>query len=242
MVEFALIFTLLIMFTAGLLMVGRVFYVSTQVAAAARYGARWGAVIGGNCTNNYVANPSTENDWCSQYNTQGGASAGTNFWCQPGNLPLQGGSCDSKGVLSTTPSCPTSWWPSGSINNRPGCCPPNSTETSSPSPYYQVSQYSGTNATTIVGAVANWFDTNSTSYGFIRTGRLLPIDLSKVKVCIQLGYDSSVSKWATYPGDTVSVFVYYPVDQVVPLSVVGWAVNNKHLVTDLESSSQFVIE
>ena len=81
-VEMAIVLSVLLMLTAGLVDFGRAFFQNNALAAAARYGARWGSVMGGTCLSFYQ---SSTNDWCNQLN-----NTTTSFWSQPGNVPLQG--------------------------------------------------------------------------------------------------------------------------------------------------------
>lgn len=83
-VEFAIIGIALFVITVGLADVGRGFFAYNGVAAAARYGARWGSVVGGTCALDYAQSKS---DFCNGFSTlqrPGG------FWAQPGTVPLQG--------------------------------------------------------------------------------------------------------------------------------------------------------
>jgi hypothetical protein len=82
-VEFALIGLILLMLTVGLVDVGRAFYQYNAVSVAARYGARWGSVVGGTCSGQFRGGSSS--DWCNQLNT-----GTTDFWNTPGNKPRQG--------------------------------------------------------------------------------------------------------------------------------------------------------
>src|SRR5579859_1533384 len=132
-VEFGIIGIALLMLTAGLVDVGRAFYQYNAVSAAARYGARWGSVVGGTCTGLRGASTS---DWCNQYGT--GNAGG--FWSTAGNYPLQGNSdCPQTIIKSQLPPY-------------------------SKTPYYQVSNYTQNTSTTIVGAVAQRFDTDSANH------------------------------------------------------------------------------
>jgi hypothetical protein len=115
-------------------------------------------------------------------------NASGGFWAQPGNVPLQSGGT----------SCPTHY---------------DSTFTG----YYTVGDYLQTTATSIVGAIAQHFDTTPTSAGVIK-GALMPgLDLSHLKVCLQLTWNSSTSSWSAQPGDKVAVYVYYPFFPMTPL-------------------------
>ena len=190
--EFALVATALLMMTTGLVDMGRGFYQYNNLSAAARYGARWGSVMGGTCALPYARSTS---DWCDQL----GNSAG-GFWSQLGNKPIQG--------LSV--ACPS--------------------YSATPSDYYTVSGYTGNSATTIVGAIANKFDSSSSSSNFI-TGAVTPgLDLSQLRVCIQLDITST----APQTGDAVKVYAYYPFHGVSAL-LFGGTIN-------LNASSQYQVE
>lgn len=204
-VEFAIICSVLFMLTVGLLGVGQAFFQYNAVSAAARYGARWGAVVGGTCEGVGGAG----SDWCTQL----GQQSTQGFWAQPGNAPLQ--------AVGTS-------------------CPGDDKSTASPSPYYTVSAYTGGTATTIVGAIAQRFDSGATSSNFISGGLTPGFDLSKLKVCIQLPSltestgGRSQTIWNPMPGSMVQVFVYYR------FSPAGTLLTNATL--PLFASSRYVIE
>ncbi|MGH2447602.1 MAG: TadE/TadG family type IV pilus assembly protein [Chloroflexota bacterium] len=82
-VEFALIALVLFMVSLGIVIVGQAFYQYNAVSAAARFGARWGAVVGGNCSS--PLGTASTSDFCTQL-----GSNVTWFWTQQGNIPLQG--------------------------------------------------------------------------------------------------------------------------------------------------------
>lgn len=92
-VEFALIGTVFLMLTVGLLDVGRAFYSYVQLSSAARMAARWGSVQGGLCGDSQYSTESTA-DWCNKL----GSDTTTAFWMQDGNTPKQG-----------TSSCPATY-------------------------------------------------------------------------------------------------------------------------------------
>ena len=105
------------------------------------------------------------------------------FWAQPGNVPIQG-----PGV-----SCPS--------------------YASTPADYYSVGSYLGANGTTIAGAVAQHFDSSSSSKGFLN-GSIAPgFNLAKLKVCIALSSTNSTP----LQGDWVTVSVYYPFQPALQL-------------------------
>lgn len=84
MIEFAIIATVLMAMTAGLIGAALAFYQYNAVSELARYGARWGSVIGGTCAIPSAQGGSTS-DFCDQL-----GNVSTGFWAQPGNQPLQG--------------------------------------------------------------------------------------------------------------------------------------------------------
>jgi hypothetical protein len=81
-VEVALILAVFLLLTAGLIDAGRTIFLYNELSAISRYGARWGAVVGGTCALPYA---SSSSDWCDQI---GGQTS--NFWAQDGNKPIQG--------------------------------------------------------------------------------------------------------------------------------------------------------
>lgn len=180
-VEFALIAIAFMMLTVGLVDAGQAFYQYNGVASAARFAARWASVEGGTC-GLVNSQVTSENDWCNQF---GGTTS--KFWSQNGNIPLQSGGTN----------CPTDITSgfSGYYSDS------NSTSTQ------KVSTYAGT--PTVIGAVLQHLDTNSS--GTLNKGGLIPdFSTTKLKVCIQLTWDSSTSTWSAKPGDVVNVYVYYP--------------------------------
>jgi hypothetical protein len=128
------------------------------------------------------------------------------FWSQPGNAPLQ-----AAGV-----ACPTDY-----VSSFTG--------------YYTASNYQSSSATTIVGAIAQHFDSSEGSTGFVR-GNLMPgLVMSDLKICIQSTWDSTRGWWSTQPGDKVVVWVYYPFH---PVTMILTAVHQINLV----SSSEYRID
>jgi hypothetical protein len=213
LIEFAIIAIVLLMFSAGLLDVGRGFYQYNAVASAARYGARYAGIVGGTCSDTY--RQPTGNDWCNQGNIASppGPPAGCAtpptgapaFWTSNGSSP-----CQAIGV-----SCP-------------------STLDTSFSGYYTASNFVGSLYPSIVGMVVTRFDTNSGSSNVIGAAITPGFDLSKMKVCIQLSLDPETGQWSYKPGAKVTVFVYYPFSAVGPLF--GNAKFN------LVASSQYTVE
>jgi hypothetical protein len=114
--------------------------------------------------------------------------ASQGFWTQPGNIPLQ----------AANVNCPTTY-------------------DKSFTGYYTASDYRATSATTIVGAIAQHFDTSEASTGFVRGSFVPGLTVSNLKVCIQLTWDSTRSVWSTQAGDKVAIWVYYPFQPVTAL-------------------------
>jgi hypothetical protein len=101
--------------------------------------------------------------------------------------------------------------------------------------YYTASNYLSTSATSIVGAIAQHFDTSEASTGFVHGNLLSGLVLSDLKVCIQLTWDSSRGAWSTQPGDKVDIFVYYPFHPVLTLLTLLRQIN-------LTASSEYRID
>jgi Flp pilus assembly protein TadG len=193
-VEFGIIATVLFVFTLGLLDVGRAFYQYNVVVSAAQYGARFGAVEGGTCSD--VLKPPTAGDWCNR-----GTLAG---------MPLPA-------ACSTPPSgAPTFWASNGNAPCQPlGTSCPN--DLTSFSGYYTVADFKSSSSPSIVGMVAQRFDTTNGSTSVVAGGATPGFDLSQMKVCIQLSIDPYTGQWSYKPGAKVTVFVYYPFSAVGPL-------------------------
>jgi hypothetical protein len=191
-VEVALILTIVLMLTLGLVDIGRAFYAYNAVSMASRDASRWASVVGGTCSGPFRGG--SISDWCNQF-----SQTSSDFWNAAGNKPLQGGPGSA---------CP--WDASGKC-----ACPTTIlTPAPSPTPYYTVSNYASSTSTTIVGAIAQKFDTNATQSNWV-AGALTPgFELSKMYVCIQLppeAYANSVNGSVTVgPGYVVAVYVYYP--------------------------------
>src|SRR5579875_2376703 len=82
-IEFGLIAIIMFMLSVGLVDVGRGFFAYNALASGARFGARWGSVMGGTCALPYAVSSSA--DFC------GSSGAGpTRFWSTAGNTPIQG--------------------------------------------------------------------------------------------------------------------------------------------------------
>jgi Flp pilus assembly protein TadG len=182
-IEFGIVLSMLLILTGGLADVGLAFFRYNAVATAARYGARWGSVVGGTCNDRGAQSSSA--DFCVQL---GADAAGTNFWTETGNVPLQ--------------------------SNHAAC--PSDINSTFDGFYTDINSYATSpNATTIVGAVAQRIDTDTS--GTVFRGNLAPgFDLSQVRVCIQLPFNSD-GTWRHNTGDRVTVFVYYPFHAATPL-------------------------
>ena len=186
MVEFAFVFTALLLLTGGLADGGRAFYQYNAVSAAARYAARWASVQGGTCEGS--PSPSGQSDWCNQFSSTGT----TDFWSQMGNVPLQGANSSCPSDIS---SGFTSYY----------------SDTNS-SAARRVTPYLGT--PTVVGSILQRLDTSSSSNNVVK-GLVTPgIDSSKLMVCIQTTGDTSINNASGTSsgtaGSRVAVFVYYP--------------------------------
>jgi TadE-like protein len=92
LVEFGIIISVLFILTIGLVDAGRAFVTYNEVGAAARYGARWGSVVGGTCALKEEGSPTS--DWCNQMGNGTG-----NFWAEAGNKPA--------GSMTAGQSCPS---------------------------------------------------------------------------------------------------------------------------------------
>lgn len=218
MVEFGIIGVALMMLSVGLIDVGRGFLAYNSVSVAARYAARWGSVVGGTCS----AGGGSGNDWCNQI---GASVSGTcysgqtiyDFWNTPGNCPLQGNNACPDTIISGP-------FPNAQYNH--------------PNPYYTVSPtYNTSTSTTIVGAVAQKFDTTSSSNNIIVGGVAPGFDLSKLEVCIQFpseAYSSASMSARMGGGYIVTVYVYYPFQPVSGLF--------GNVTLNLVSSSQYQVE
>lgn len=169
MIEMAITLLIFLMVTAGLIDVGRSIASYNELSAIARYGARWGSVVGGTCQG-FSKLGNSSNDWCNLLAT--GVPGG--FWTQLGNKPLQGA-----GV-----ACPT--------------------YSTTPADWYTVNTYVTAKDTTVLGALAQHFDTSSQTPNTV-VGAFAPgLDYSKLRVCVALSRGSPPE-----PGDTVTVDVDY---------------------------------
>ncbi|MGI8825161.1 MAG: TadE/TadG family type IV pilus assembly protein [Chloroflexota bacterium] len=137
----------------------------------------------------------------SDFCNQLGGQSGTVFWSQQGNVPIQGAGTD----------CPT--------------------YSTTPGDYYAVGTYASSSSSTVVGAIAHRFDSDSGSSSVITGSRAPGFDWSQLKACVALlGSGSNPPK----PGDTVKVALYYPFKAVGPLLPGG--------TLPLTASSQFPVE
>lgn len=211
LVEMALLILPILLLTAGLIDVGRAFYQYNAISGAARNAARWGAVVGANCaTNDAVFSATSTTDWCHQM----GANTTQLFWAQAGNAPLQG----------ANNSCQTSLPDSSQL---PAGTSSTSGDTSSTGGFYNVAQYApptASSSTTVVGTVAQHFDTNANS-SVVNVGAFIPgVNLSNMWACVELVRGNSPpppTNVNTFhylmAGDRVRVFVYYRFSAVTPL-------------------------
>lgn len=189
MVEFAIIFFVFMMLTTGLVDVGRAFYQYNALSSAARFGARWAAVVGGTCD----LQGANSTDWCNQ---QGKATGG--FWTQSGNVPLQGANAPCPSYSAN----PAAYYSAADPDN-------DADNDYSASGDTDGGDGSG-NSTTIVGTVDQHFDTSSTSSNFI-VGAIGGFDLTNLKVCIQTTAPPAVAPNVPVPspGDYVRVVLHY---------------------------------
>lgn len=211
MVEMALLIFPILLLTAGLVDVGRAFYQYNAIAGAARNAARWGAVVGFQCaTNPAITGSASTTDWCHQM----GADTGDLFWQQSGNIPLQGvsNSCQT--------SLPSSSQLAAGTSSTSG-------DTSSTGGFYNVASFAPPNATTsttIVGTVAQHFDTSTSSSG-LNLGAFIPgVDLRNMWACIELVRGQGAPSAAgtnvfrfVAAGDHIRVYIYYRFSAVTPL-------------------------
>lgn len=189
LIEFAIVFFVLMMLTTGLVDVGRAFYQYNALSSAARFGARWAAVVGGVCD----LQGSNVNDWCTQ---QGKATGG--FWTQAGNVPIQGNNV----ACPSYSADPTAYYSASDPDND------------ADNDYSAAGDTDGNdgaiNSTTIVGTVDEHFDTSNTSSNFV-VGAIGGFDLSMLKVCIQTTAAPAVAPNVPTPGrgDYVRVVLHY---------------------------------
>jgi Flp pilus assembly protein TadG len=193
-VETALILSVLMLLTGGLIDVGRAFYAYNTVSNAARFGARFGTVVGGSC----MLENAGGNDFCDQLNSANPAN--WYFWGETGNVPLQ---------------------TDGNGNNWNVFC---DTYANAPSHYYTASSYKTSKATTIVGAVVQRFDTTNSAASTILGDATPGFDLSRLHVCIDGSANTANTPAATSPtvfgpqaGDWVGVTVTYQFKPAGPL-------------------------
>ena len=130
-----------------------------------------------------------------------GTKSGSNFWAQTGTVPLQG-----NGV-----KCPAYTDPTG------------------PASYYTVGSFVNSSATSIVGAIAQHFDSSDSSTSFVH-GITAGLTLSQLRVCSQTTNTAADQS----PGDYVGVTIYYHFSPINGLVARGGF--------DMVSSSQYVVE
>lgn len=100
----------------------------------------------------------------------------TGFWAQLGNKPIQGYGSE----------CPS--------------------YSATPADWYTASSYDTSSTSTIVGAVAQKFDTDSSHTNLFKALFAPGVDLSALKVCLETTNTTVVPS----PGDSITVNVYYP--------------------------------
>jgi TadE-like protein len=213
----------LLLLSAGLFDVSRMFYQYNAVSAAARYGARWASVVGGTCSTQTATQYNGSGnlaDWCNQQNNanQTAGSVSGDFWSLNGNRPLQ--------------SAPTQC-PSGIDNSFTG--------------YYHVSDYQGINDTSVIGAIAHRFDTTGSSPSSEIGGVSPGFDMSQMLACIQPSAVCSTTaqgactsyNWEFGPGTILKVYVYYPFKPVTPLV---HDMQNGNFSVTLVAASQSIVE
>jgi hypothetical protein len=143
-----------------------------------------------------------------------GANTAQLFWAQAGNVPLQGANASCQSALPSA-----SQLPAGTSST--------SGDTSSTGGFYNVAQYApptSSTSTTVVGTVAQHFDTNTSSSGF-GLGSFIPgVNLNNMWACVELvrGKNpppptSASSFHYLMAGDRVRVYVYYRFSAVTPL-------------------------
>lgn len=186
-VEFAIIAMVLIMATAGLLDVGRMFFQYNALAAAARYGARWGGVVGSTCSPSTHSGAGTgTNDWCTQL-----GQTTTAFWSQSGNRPVWG---------DQTTTCPSDLSGTNATNSYVASSYTGSTSTTIVGAIVQKFDSSNTSTNFITG---------STTPGLDPSKLKVCIQLSPD------AWRGGI--WNPLSGDIVTVYLYYPFNPVSTL-------------------------
>lgn len=205
LIEMAFVLTALILCTSGLIDVGRAFYQYNALSNAARFGARWASVVGGNCNTPGAPNVSTS-DWCNEFASGSPAHSTTAFWNISGNHPRQ----------TDGSECPSHY------------------DSSNASYWYTPSSPTATNST-VVGAVMQHLDSNSTTSNFAK-GLVMPGFIrSKVHVCIYLPSTDYVNGiWSPVAGDTVAVYLSYDFQPAGPLF--------GSVTLPLVASSRYIVE
>jgi TadE-like protein len=185
-IEFGIMGVAFLMLTVGLVDAGVAFFQYNELSALAGYGSRWGSVVGGTCA---LPEAVSSSDWCNRF----GAASGANpFWTKETSPP--------------TPPAPNGNTP---IQGYGVSCPPYSQQPANvaPTDYYTMQSYVGT--PTIVGAIAQKYDSNSSSANFVKGETTVGMDRSKVFVCIATSNNGGTSQPTPGLGDTISVTVGY---------------------------------
>jgi TadE-like protein len=145
-------------------------------------------------------------DWCNQF---GGAGT-SRFWTQNGNKPIQSAGTD----------CPA--FKSGAGNPYPA-----------PADYYTMQTYGGT--PTVVGAIAQKYDTNSSSPNFVAGTTTVGLDRTQLFVCIATTNNGSATQTEPALGDSVTLVVGYKF-------IAASGLFGKQLTFDLTASSTYKVE
>jgi TadE-like protein len=146
-------------------------------------------------------------DWCNQFSSKGT----TRFWAQSGNFPFA--------AFQTGLPCPA-------FKSNAG--------NTAPADYYTVQTYNGT--PTIVGAIAQKYDTSSSSANLVNGLASLGLDKSKLFVCISTTNNFSVATQSEPAlGDAVTVRIGYKF-------IAASGLFGKQLTIDLSASSTYGVE
>jgi hypothetical protein len=217
MIEFGFALTAFLILTAGLIDGGRAFYQYNALASAARFGARWGSVVGGTCRD--PGQGLSRTDWCNQLGSTSTAPY-KDFWqtANNGNTPIQ----SPAGIVGpfVTPSCVDS-------NGNPVLAY-----------YYTANAFTSSTSSTIVGTIVHRFDSDPNNITSILGPATPGFDLSLLRICIYLSGDAwtgpPTNTWLPKQGTSVGVSLYYPFSPAGPL------LGGKTFT--LIANSQYVIE
>lgn len=222
-VETAIVLSVLLLLTAGLIDVGRAFYAYNSVANAARFAARWGSVVGGSCSQQNLGLNFSQNDFCNKLSP---TPSTDQFWSTYGNYTLPK-------PVSVPPDwdrlC-TKYSPSASSTDPHDAAYYNAREPSGDATQ-STTDFRNANETTIVGAVVQRFDSTAGATSVILGDATPGFDLRRLHVCID---SSALNGSQPLPGDWIGVTVTYQFQPAGPLF--GSA------TFDLSATSQFVVE